>query len=443
MLLACALLLPACGGQKEVSPEVTILTYAVLSEVASRRAQNEAVRFNRTHPNVQVEVVEYFDENGRTGKDRLFTEMVTGKIPDIISLGGGNMDEVSLPYQVLARKGYLEDLWPYIENDPKLGRDGVLENVLRTAEIDGGLYTVFGKVSIQTVTGPESIVGDRTGWTLAELMEAFSSMPEDSTILPYYLSKEGVFWNLFSSSIEHYVDRDTGERSFTGEEFKSALEFVNQMTDKNHFLDKSGMEVTAEMAERTLTGRQMLMQFTVGTPMDIQMLDACFGRGGKAVCVGYPTEDGSAGSYFRAYGPLAMSSTCKNKDAAWELLRETLLPRSKDVDHLSLRFTGASTDCISVNRSDYDLMLRGARLNKISGVGIYGFPQPDFHAATEEEIARFEELLNSVQRVNLYDQKIYGIAYEAAGMYFAGDKTLDEAAQLIQNRVTLYLNEQM
>lgn len=31
--------------------------------------------------------------------------------------------------------------------------------------------------------------------------------------------------------------------------------------------------------------------------------------------------------------------------------------------------------------------------------------------------------------------------YESCGAYFAGDKTLDETVDLIQNRVTLYINE--
>ena len=33
----------------------------------------------------------------------------------------------TMPYRQLAQKGYLEDLWPYIENDPELGRGAVME----------------------------------------------------------------------------------------------------------------------------------------------------------------------------------------------------------------------------------------------------------------------------------------------------------------------------
>ena len=72
---------------------------------------------------------------------------------------------------------------------------------------------------------------------------------------------------------------------------------------------------------------------------------------------------------------------------------------------------------------------------------LYGLPAVRLRNATREEVDRFEALLNRTERINLYDENIYNIAYEVAEVYFAGDKTLDEAAQLIQDRVTLYLDE--
>ena len=57
----------------------------------------------------------------------------------------------------MALRGYLEDLWPYIENDPDLGREGVMEAPLKAAEVDGKLYTVFESVCINTLVGPISV----------------------------------------------------------------------------------------------------------------------------------------------------------------------------------------------------------------------------------------------------------------------------------------------
>ena len=40
------------------------------------------------------------------------------------------------------------------------------------------------------------------------------------------------------------------------------------------------------------------------------------------------------------------------------------------------------------------------------------------------------------------DENIWSIVRECAGAYFTGDQSAQSAAQTIQNRVELYLNEQ-
>lgn len=62
--------------------------------------------------------------------------------------------------------------------------------------------------------------------------------------------------------------------------------------------------------------------------------------------------------------------------------------------------------------------------------------------AAQADIQRFDDLVNSINKIDLCDSAIYDIVLEQAGPYFAGDKTLDETVDLIQRRVTLYVNEQ-
>ena len=340
LLLAVILLLPACStGEKD--PEETgpvRLTYAVLGEDAAGEARAMVRNFNSKHQDIKVDLLEYTDENDRSAKNRLITEMLTGKIPDIIDLGKGGYSKDNIPYQILAQKGYLEDLWPYIENDPELGREGVLEAPLKAAEVNGGLYAVFSKVKIWTLAGPESLIGDRKAWTLADLREVYAAMPEGSTVLPYYITREQIFETLFYRNIESYIDRDTGTCNFSSEKFKAALEFTNSFPATFNLEAKPSSvsnDVGLEAAYRMLHGYQMLHQFVLGTPVDFQMLDACFGLGERAAVVGFPMEDGSVGSGFDPTRTLGMSSVCKNKEAAWQFLRELLLPKYKDMDALS------------------------------------------------------------------------------------------------------------
>lgn len=72
--------------------ETTVLTYAKLSWDGPDRAMVDL--FNRTHPDVQIEVVDYVGSDydmalAVQGRQRLLTEIASGKAPDIMELGYG------------------------------------------------------------------------------------------------------------------------------------------------------------------------------------------------------------------------------------------------------------------------------------------------------------------------------------------------------------------
>ena len=433
-VLAVLLLLPACSAGGEKPPEVTTLIYANLTEGGvSRAAVN---RFNRTHKDVQIEVRDYFDEDGVSGQSRLMAEMATGQIPDIL-------DMRKLSYQVLARKGYLEDLWPFIERDPELGRDSLIKPPLAAAEINGGLYIAFGEVYINTLIGAENVVGNRYSWTLGELRETFSTMPEGSTILDYYYTRKDMFYYVFRMALDHYVDWETGQCSFDGEQFRSSLEFVGSFPET--FEMEYGEDINSEHTKRILSGRQMLQQWPFGRLFELQFLDTVYGQGGRAAFIGYPTADGSVGSGF--YLPakesrLAMSSTCADKDAAWEFLRQVFLPRYADMKDDKLQERDPKT--LPINRKDYERLIRFDMSKQTAAQrkqGLYDGPTIYFRAATEEDLARYEDFIEHIDKIEICDNTIFNLVKEICGPYFAGDKGLDETVDLIQRRVSLYVNE--
>lgn len=248
LILACLLLLTSCASVDQdlpSEPEEGVLIYAALNPITNG-LQARVDAFNDSHTDVQIEIRDYSDENG---PQRLLVELTAGRIPDIMELQRLGTEAVAddkeaevmwhtspldadlsgcywMPYQRLVQKGYLEDLWPYIENDPDLGREGVLEAPLKAAEVDGGLYMLFREVSINTLVGAESVIGDRRGWTVEELMEAFSNMSADSTVLHYDTVRSKVFFALLGPTLSQYVNWNTGQCSFDSKEFRSMVEFL-------------------------------------------------------------------------------------------------------------------------------------------------------------------------------------------------------------------------
>ena len=62
-------------------------------------------------------------------------------------------------------------------------------------------------------------------------------------------------------------------------------------------------------------------------------------------------------------------------------------------------------------------------------------------APSEAQLERFWNLYNAIDHLTGEDSELLDIICEQAQPYFAGDKTLEETANLIQRRAQLYVNE--
>ena len=422
---------PVPGQEQEIDPDKEVLVYAQLlgSNAVDAPRRDLIDRFNRSHDDVQIVVKDYsYSETDDQGPDRLLVEMAAGQVPDIIDLGG------PLPFHQMVKKGYLEDLWPYIENDPELGREGVLEAPLKLSEVDGGLYMLFGAVEIETLVSSPELVGDRTSWTFQELRDAFDAMPEGSTVLAFNDSRDWVATSLMRYSVGAYVDREAGTCSFDSPSFRSMMEFVQMFPSSEEVEEETaGLDVTdiwREARARQQKGLQLLEEVSL-TVDDLPALDAQWG--GRCALIGYPMEDGSGGSIFRPRGPqLGISSSCGNKEAAWEFVRTVMTDPP------------GQQSCIPLERDSYEVKKNTAMTVKtILDINYVTNEELTAPPLTEERVREFEEFFNSVDKIDIWDGSLFFLIREICDPYFAGARDLDETIRLLQNRVGLYLNEQM
>ena len=77
----------------------------------------------------------------------------------------------------------------------------------------------------------------------------------------------------------------------------------------------------------------------------------------------------------------------------------------------------------------------------MDSMGYIGNVEYHIGELTQEQADAFRDYVNSAAVAGSYDEDIMNIITEEAAAYFAGDKTADEVADLIQNRVTIYLGE--
>ena len=125
------------------------------------------------------------------------------------------------------------------------------------------------------------------------------------------------------------MDREAGTCSFDDPSFRSMLEFIQTFpTDDEVNKETAGLgdawdALIEEARARQRKGLQLLEELTYLSLDRLAYWDALWG--GRCAFVGYPVEDGSVGSMFRPGGPqLGISSSCGNKEAAWEFVRTVM-----------------------------------------------------------------------------------------------------------------------
>ncbi|MDE6936271.1 MAG: hypothetical protein K2P26_11740 [Oscillospiraceae bacterium] len=422
-------------------PEKTVLTLAAISSNSYLREQ--VAQFNRTSTSCRIVLEQYYTQTGewfspdefQQGMTRLLTELSAGKLPDLLYVE-------HLPVLRFGAMGMLEDLWPYIENDPDLGREAVMDRVLECAEQDGKLYTVFNSFGINTVVGSTAVVGDRTSWTLDDLRTALDTMPEGCAIFSPYSTKLRTLKNLVYSDLGSYVDWESGACSFDSEEFKEVLSFCNEME-----AEQGGW---AQWYTLIPEGREMLLDDVVGNFIRIQEHEAIFG--GEISYVGYPRSDGACGSSFIVDNPIAMTAVCKDKEGAWEFLRQFLLPQELPRD--TFGDVWVSNADFPVNRESFEALLEESmKLNSSTdeedrppkGMSVGGADELVFDLiytpTTQAQYDQIMELYHAIDTIYTEDSALWEIVSEQVQPYFAGDKSVDETAKLVQSRAELYVNE--
>lgn len=167
--------------------------------------------------------------------------------------------------------------------------------------------------------------------------------------------------------------------------------------------------------------------------------------------VGYPGVTGGYGCGFLPLGSIAMTTACKDKDAAWGFIR-SLLSEDVQLQQTGFPMLNSAFDKKAANamKQEYVTDENGNTVLDANGepirvilytIGFYN-ETVDVYAITPEQYQIVRDLIDSTHSVYSFDENILSIVSEECAAYFSGAKTIDETAALIQNRVSLYMAEQ-
>ena len=425
-------------------PHKESLTMAVM--YLDYHTQNAIIDFNRSNDKVRIDVRDYSEYNTEddysAGLTKLTTEIMAGNMPDILSVSE------SIPYRQLAAKGLLEDLYPYIDGDGQMSRGDFFPNVLSAMELDGKLYAACAGFAVNTAVGASSVVGDTPGWTYDDYAAALATMPEGCQGFDIGVDRDTMLEASLALDMTDYVDWAAGTCDFDNEAFAKLLDFCRQFPDASYY---ENYEYTAEdsPANRVAQGKQMLCVATFsGTDFFYMDYDKVFG--GQATCIGFPTNNG-VGNTLAMLESYAMSSSCHNKEAAWQFLRGFLtedyqlkgyyLPTNQKTFDKQLE-KAMEVEYEKDANGNYRLDENGEKIPVSRGSVYDGMETYEIYATTPQQARMLRDLIASATKMMDYDTSIIDIVKEEAAAYFAGQKSAQEVCKLIQSKANIYINEQ-
>ena len=422
------------SGQQAPKAGKEVLTLGAL--YVSPYLQAAVVAFNKTNTAYKIEIKNYGSTGNGSHEDAtmlFYSDIMTGNAPDMFLAGDIDMS-------LFALKGLIADLTPYLEGSTVVEQEDLFDTILSSYTVNDTLCAIPVSFLISTLAGRTSQVGEESGWTLEEMI-AFAKAHPETPILPG-ATKRSVLDTCLLYDFNSWVDWEKGECFFDTPEFKAVMEFANQYPEA----DESSLTVPGQI----MAHQALLHNFHLMFIQDYQFETALFQE--PITAIGFPSSH-STGVLIVGYDAVCISQTSPNKEAAWSFI-ETMLTKeameSKDLPHgIPVRMSAFEKELAEkmepIYRYDGNgeiLLDEDGKPKEKSEYGVY-FDDVliELYAVTQEEADGIRQIISRID--GIYDENniLMQIILEEIEPYFAGQKSVDEAADIIQNRVQLYLNE--
>jgi hypothetical protein len=433
--------------------EKIVLTVATL--YGNYDFKRHALKFNRNSGEYKITIEDYsaYNTDGQpeVGISKLKADLITGKVPDILILN----EQLDIP--MLANKGLLADLYELIDASDKVSREDFLESVFKADEIDGKLYRFIPSFSIQTVAAKRSIVGDAIGWTLDDMERVLAGMPEGTKSF-FMMDRANALVTGMELGMSQFIDWGTGTCSF-GENFERLLEFASgfpETLDYNNWTEEDWTRyMTYQRDDLAILSSEGISSYRTIREIEERV-------GEEITFVGFPTYKGS-GSRIWPNEQYALSARGEHRATCFDFLL-SLVETEPDIANSGGYFYGS----FSLSREYMDklkkyemtpLPEREGYIPRYAEGGTtadYNKPAPDLLPAdagtdvpdyeanyhlTRAEADAVDALIASTTQIYADYSEVMGIVSEEAANYFAGRKTAEETAKLVQSRVQIYISE--
>ena len=413
-------------------PDKEVLVLAGLS--VNGGIKKRAVQYNRESDSYKVVLREY------ESAESLNLDIVSRNPPDLLMAEG-------LPMDSYIAKGLIADVGQLISEDEELSQIEFMENVFDAYSVDGKLRYVVPSFSLSTMAARTALVGEGDDWSMGRMFRTLDEMQADAQLL------DGLSRDVFMEKVMEYRGRDfinleTGTCSFDSPDFIEIMKYAGTLPEVRRYAAESG-EGEYELQylkERTLLKELYISSFAHN--VDERLCYRLNGYlGGDYVFVGFPRDAGEAdesgnGALIRGENLMALSAVSENPQGAWDFARyyltdayqrglESSLPVNRELfEEWAQEETRRSfyTDENGEKVEYDDIIYQNGEETVVPPL-------------SQEQLGELIAYVESATKTPYEDDNVLNIIREEMGSFYAGDKTAEAVAAIIQNRVQVYVQE--
>lgn len=372
----------------------------------------------------------YPDLDAYQYRDKLNTELIAGKGPDILYLRPWDY------IRTYIEKGILVNLDGVIEKDKEYNIEDYNTHIVDNARYKDELYTMpinyyqfYSFVLNEKLLEEKGIsLDDNLNWK--DVYDLSKKLNENSKEQIYVLPKihdNILFEFIVLQDIDYYLDWTKKEAKFNSKKFIETLELLKSIREN-------------DVMHPDLFWHDVINTLNFGDKKDLSNIAIYLGQTHSYHYIqsfgsfydGFSAVSAPKGEYTgnRLYCSdlLAINSNSKHKEVVWKFIKFVL---TEEVQTLNQGTFHVNNDA---SKKQMDDML------EYQEKYAHQMERDKQYFANEEDIEELNRIIGNLNKLRT-EEPFYDVIYEEIQLFLSGEKTAEDVAKQLQNKAEIYLNE--
>lgn len=415
------------------STEKTEITAAFIVNqlISDSDIEEQAEKFNNSNDKYKLNITFYIDDEdyyANSSFNRFSRDIALGNVPDIVILPPEKA-------QIMKNNGYFTDISMLMDSYDGIKKTDLLDNVVASVEENGKIPLIYNSFFLETATAKTSVVGDITDWSFEEMSAEYNKLPQDENHdFLYHLLDDGTFRKYIMQKMTYdCIDMENNTCDFS-EVIPNVMEFIRNA--KTVGARYKTMQIPYDFENMLRDDRAIVNFFEInGINSSYVYQNYMPFHGDDFTFVGMPSSNNS-GAYTTVNYMYGITATSENKEGAWEFLNSLFSKghlTQKSLNHNGIPVTKSAVD--SLCNDTLPVINNSIRL-------YFDYPDSDEKfQITDEAVSQLAEYICTVRLEPYSDSQIKNIINEEYSAVFAGENTPEKCAEILNNRIGIYLNE--